>query len=175
MTERPLRTDAPLQIQKPCPKTWSELAGDEKKRFCSTCCLHVHNAAELTRMEALTLAADTGARVCMLFQLDPDGAPVFRDSMPVAHVQERPRPLAQLSRWALSAAAGLLAACHGSSTTASGTGANDGQTSKMGQVQSTELLGGVALPQPQPPERMGEATVRIEPAPTPVPPTPDDK
>jgi len=170
MTDQPLRPDAPLQIHKPCPKSWGELTGDGQKRFCSACCLHVHDAAQLTRDEARALVTDASARVCMRFVLDPDGAPIFRDSVPrpLVRTEARPRPLARLARLALSSAAGVLAACHGSLATPAPS-SNGGPTTKMGKVHTTELLGAVAVPQPQLPERMGEATVTVEPAPAPTP------
>jgi hypothetical protein len=171
MTDQPLRPDAPLQIHTPCPKSWGELTGDGKKRFCSACCLHVHDAAQLTRDEARALVTEASARVCMRFVLDPEGAPIFRDSAPrpIVRADERSRSIARFARLALSAAAGVLAACHGSLTTPAPSG---GPPSKMGKVHTTELLGDVAVPQPQLPERMGEATVKVEPAPAPAPVTP---
>lgn len=165
MTDRPPRPDAPLQIHRPCPKSWGELVGDEKKRFCSACSLHVHNAVQLTRDEARTLVAQTSSRVCMRFVLDPHGAPIFSDSAPR-------RPLGRLAHWALSAAAGVLAACHGSLTTPANSSAGAGGNpapSDPSTACTTELLGDVAMPSPQLPERMGEATVTADPAPSPAP------
>jgi hypothetical protein len=57
MTDQPLPNQIVLQIHNPCPKTWAELSGDDSKRFCSDCSLHVLNAARLSRSEAQTLVA----------------------------------------------------------------------------------------------------------------------
>lgn len=162
MTHPPQRSEAPLQIHKPCPKSWSQLVGDERRRFCSECSLHVHNAEELTRNEAQALVSEARGRVCMRVSYDPSGAPIFRDSAP-AVASAAPRPASPgWARWALSAAAGLLAACYGStSTPASGDPAvsDPAQTAtKMGKVCST-VLGDVALPRPDERELMGEATL----------------
>jgi hypothetical protein len=174
MTDQPQPSQSPLEIRKPCPKTWGELTGDGAQRFCSACDLHVHDAARLTRAEALALAAGTRGRVCMRIEYDASGAPRFRDSAPApvaAHA--RRQPALRLVRWALSAAAGVLAACHGSTSTPStsdpATGA-EGPPSRMGEVSTTELLGDVALPPARPPEILGEVAL---PDPTP-PPAPED-
>ncbi|NOT31501.1 MAG: hypothetical protein HOP15_13725 [Planctomycetes bacterium] len=176
MTDQPLHSVGPLQIQKPCPKSWAELTGDGKKRFCSECSLHVHNAEQLTQGEAQALVSGASSRVCMRIQFDESGAPIFRDtrSSQVSSTRAPQRVSVRLARWALSTVAGVLAACHGSlSTSASDDPAanpNAGQSpSKMGKVCSTELLGDVAIP-PQGPELMGVVAIP-GPAPAPEPET----
>jgi hypothetical protein len=176
MTDQPLPSIAPLQIHKPCPKIWDELVGDGKKRFCSECCLHVHNAAQLTQREARTLVSGASSRVCMRIEYDSAGSPIFRDSPELASNAPTPRPAAaRLARWALSAAAGLLAACHGSLSTPVTSDPTAGQNgvepaSKMGKVISTRM-GDVATPLPPRPATLGEAVVPVNPT---QPPTPDN-
>jgi hypothetical protein len=163
------------RIQTPCPKRWDELIGDEKKRFCSECSLHVHNGAEMTRAEASALVLGATERVCMRLELDPAGAPVFRDSEPTTpRLQLRRRTFAaRAAVWAMSTAAGVLAAC--ARTTPPLPSENPAldpcttnSTNIMGKVARPELLGDVAEPPRAPePVRMGEAT--MAPAPT-VPP-----
>jgi hypothetical protein len=166
MTDRP-DSERPLRIHQPCTKTWASLVGGEGRRFCSECSLHVHDAAALTRDEAVRLVRESTGRVCMRIEYDPQGNAVFRDS-----------PGGRLARWTLSAAAGLLAACHGApADPASGTG---GAASVQGagaepepvpveaMGRTTEELGDVALPPdgPEPPEPtrlLGE--VSIDPGP----------
>ncbi len=180
MTSQPSPEQSPIQIKTACPKNWAELVGDDKKRFCSECNLHVHNAARLTQVEASTLVAKANSRVCMRIEYDASGAPVFRDSHPAVGI--KPRSASRFARWALSAAAGLLAACNGSIPTPAATdpvpGTNGGETpSKMGKVVSTEL-GDVAVPLPAPIERLGEANVvhpPPEPSTQPIPPVNDGK
>ena len=174
MTNQPLPQEVPLGIKTPCPKTWDQLTGGESKRFCSECSLHVHNAAQLTRHEAQELVSKANQRVCMRMQLDPQGEPIFRDSKP-AMVLPRIPFAARATRWALATAAGLLAACHRSESpnTRVGSAPNMGTTQTstiMGKVAPTERLGDVAIPQPEPPERLGEANYVAAPEP-PVAPT----
>ncbi len=69
-----------LQIATPCKADWSEMSGDERKRFCGACKLHVYNISEMTlaEAEALIIGAD-GARVCVrLFRRD-DGTVLTQD------------------------------------------------------------------------------------------------
>src|SRR5258707_5839749 len=91
--------EPPIQIRTPCSKRWEELVGDERRRFCCECSLHVHNSAELTQREAHALVSQAPGRVCMRIEFDAQGAPVHRRS--------------RLVRWAFSAGAALLAACQG--------------------------------------------------------------
>jgi hypothetical protein len=135
----------PIQIRTPCPKLWDDLQGDERKRFCSECSLHVHNSAALTRREAEALVAGAEGRVCMRIECDPSGALVFRDTS-----------MARLGRWALTAGATLLAACQRGSIGSVADPKPVEPPSRMGRVAAHETLGGVAAP-PQPREMLGEA------------------
>lgn len=144
-----------ISIRTPCPKRWEELAGDERRRFCSECCLHVHDSAALTREEAGELVRGAGQRVCMRIEYDSAGAPLFR---------EPARGLARLSRWALSAGAALLAACQGSVATQPGDPAPVQPPSKMGRVAAPAVMGDVAVAPAAPVERLGEAVARPDPA-----------
>jgi hypothetical protein len=176
------------RIQTPCPKRWDELIGDEKKRFCSECRLHVHNGAALTRDEATALVQGGTGRVCMRLELDPVGEPVFRDSEPATRRSLRRRTFAaRAAAWAMSAGAAVLAACArtaplpGSETPALDP-CTSNSTNIMGKVARPEKLGDVAAPQilggveaPPVPEivRMGEATMAPSaPVPPATPPAP---
>ena len=87
-----------LRIPVPCPMRWGELQGDEQKRFCSACSLHVHDTAQLTRSEARELLGRASGRICLRIEYDASGAARFRVGR-----------WARIRRWALAAAAGLLA------------------------------------------------------------------
>ena len=136
----------PIHIRTPCPKRWDELQGDERKRFCSECSLHVHNSSALTRREAEDLVARAEGRVCMRIECDSDGAPVFRDSA-----------LARVGRWALTAGATLLAACQRESVGSVARAEPVEPPSRMGKVAAPVEMGDVAAPTPEPLETLGEA------------------
>lgn len=160
MTQQPDSSKAPLQIKTPCPKTWDQLSGDNAKRFCSECSLHVHNATALTRREALELVSNANERVCMRMELDSCGAPVYRDS--------RSKLPGRVGRWALTTAAALLAACHRGASVGAGEAPtpNAGTTQNstvMGKVRQPEVVGDVAVPQAQPLEKLGEVAAPPQP------------
>jgi len=94
---------ARIGIASPCPKRWDELDGDERKRFCSQCTLHVHNLSAMRREEAEAFLEDRareGERVCVTYRQRGDGTVVT--APPVQGLQVR--------RWSrlLGAAASLL-------------------------------------------------------------------
>lgn len=62
-----------VSIERPCPKRWSELVGDEKRRFCSECALHVTNLSALTRAEATDFLSARSGRVCVTYVPTEDG------------------------------------------------------------------------------------------------------
>jgi hypothetical protein len=111
----PDRKRSDIEIETPCPKSWGRLVGDEKRRFCSECELHVHNSAVLTREEVLDLVQSSDERVCMRIVRDGNGAPQYLDScVPAADPREAKGPIRALPRaagWILAAGAGLMSAC----------------------------------------------------------------
>jgi hypothetical protein len=66
----------PLQVVRPCPKRWSELEGDAKRRFCSECQLHVHNLSAMDKRERAEFIAGRGAHACISYALRADGSMV---------------------------------------------------------------------------------------------------
>lgn len=163
--------ETPLRIQTPCPKRWDELSGSGAKRYCSECRLHVHDAAQLTKAEAQALVSSATSRVCMRMEYDAAGEVVFRDHralQPIAASNLR-GPIVRAARWAMTAAAGVLAACQGGSSDACSptSPSNTAPTStEMGKV-STTVLGDVATPPRI--EKLGEVHV-VDPPPSPTPP-----
>jgi hypothetical protein len=147
-----------IDIHTPCPKTWKELVGNDRRRFCEACSLHVHNAAEMTRGEAETLVADSASRVCMRMEYDAKGQPVFRDAARTEPV----RPIQRWSRWMLTAAAGVMAACTDSGSNVAATSepraTQPAVSTKMGKAAPVEKMGDVAMPMPPRPEQLGGMT-----------------
>ncbi len=69
-------TPPPLQIAKPCPKSWKGMAGDSKKRFCEHCQLHVHNLSEMSGQERKDFVSASGGRLCIAYVRRTDGSMV---------------------------------------------------------------------------------------------------
>jgi hypothetical protein len=88
-----------IRVQTPCQKSWAEMPGDERKRFCDSCSLHVHNLSALTRAEGQALVArESQGRLCVTYLRRPDGTVLTADP------RERAAPAALRWLWTRSAA-----------------------------------------------------------------------
>lgn len=72
-----------IDVAAPCSAWWSEMEGDDRKRFCSDCKLHVYNLSDMSRKEAEALVRQNGdKRLCIRFYRRSDGT-VLTDNCPV--------------------------------------------------------------------------------------------
>ena len=62
-----------IHIPRPCSQPWDAMKGDERRRFCEACGLHVHNLSAMTAEEAARCVAGGGGRVCVSFERTNDG------------------------------------------------------------------------------------------------------
>ena len=53
-----------LRISSPCPKTWDELIGGDRVRYCGQCRLNVYNFAIMSRSEIEDVVRKTEGRLC---------------------------------------------------------------------------------------------------------------
>lgn len=72
------------RIASPCSMRWEDMRGDDKKRHCEACDLHVHNLAAMTEAEAEGLLARHLAsggveRLCAVLYRRADGTVLTRD------------------------------------------------------------------------------------------------
>jgi hypothetical protein len=163
MTERRLED---IRIGTPCPMSWNEMAGDERRRFCDHCELLVHNTTAMPRAEAEVLLARqaAGDRLCMLVTRRADGS--------VVTAEDRVRPvrrgsrLARAASWALVVGGGLLAACRRPAAQAESTGgagppdprgAEQPGAHELPELGEVEVLGDVCLPEDLEPPASDEA------------------
>ncbi|MFN7135756.1 MAG: hypothetical protein ACK4N5_27030, partial [Myxococcales bacterium] len=77
-----------LRIAAPCRVSWAAMSGDERKRLCGECRLHVYNVAELTRDEVRALVGG-GDDVCMRLYRRADGTVITRDCPLGQRVRDR--------------------------------------------------------------------------------------
>ena len=96
------RIKPPLHIAKPCPKRWDELQGDDRKRFCGECQLHVHNLSAMPVRERNEFVAQSGGRLCIAYVQRPDGSMVTPSTW--AFWRKIFAPI----RWALASALAML-------------------------------------------------------------------
>lgn len=73
-----------IRIATPCKMDWNKMTGDERKRYCQDCNLHVYNVSELSPKETVDLLrSNNGGRVCLQIYRRKDGTVMTRDC-PVA-------------------------------------------------------------------------------------------
>lgn len=63
-------------IEKPCPASWDAMQGDEKKRYCERCQLHVHNLSAMTPSEQREVLALGTGRKCISYMKRADAQTV---------------------------------------------------------------------------------------------------
>jgi hypothetical protein len=68
-----------LIVSTPCPKTWKELAGNDRVRYCGQCHLNVYNLAEMKPAEIEQLVHKTGGRLCGQLYVRKDRTATLRD------------------------------------------------------------------------------------------------
>jgi hypothetical protein len=84
-----------LRVASPCSADWNEMYGDDRKRFCGECKLHVYNLSGMTEDEAENLVMSAEGRLCVRFYKRADGSVITQDC-PVgwARVKQRTRVIA---------------------------------------------------------------------------------
>ena len=139
-------------MNEPCPESWDEMAGDEVKRYCEKCELHVHNLSGMTREEAGETVASAEERLCVRFLRDHEGKMINVDTLPAR------RGFLRGAAAAFMALAGSLLGCRGS-----------GEDQIVGDVcPPEELQGGEAQPEeiqgeaPPPEEIVGRRVPEVE-------------
>lgn len=68
-----------VQTASPCPADWDKMSGDEQRRFCGECGLHVYNISAMTRPEAEALIIGSTGRLCIGIYRRADGTIITRD------------------------------------------------------------------------------------------------
>ena len=69
-----------IRVASPCPVKWENMSGDERKRLCSACNIHVFNIEQMTSDEIQTLVGQsTEQRTCIRLLRRTDGTVVTRE------------------------------------------------------------------------------------------------
>lgn len=68
-----------MRVASPCPVSWDAMKGNDKKRFCEHCNLHVYNISSMTRREAEDLIKTTEGRLCARLYRRADGTVLTQD------------------------------------------------------------------------------------------------
>jgi hypothetical protein len=115
-----------ITVRTPCTESWDAMRGDDRKRFCGKCRLHVYDISAMSRGEAETLlaariapgrGATNGAtnggsdRLCVRFARRPDGTVVTDDCGPVRRAIRRRAMVVRAAAAGIFAMFFPLAAC----------------------------------------------------------------
>ena len=68
-----------LRIASPCPMKFSDMQGDERKRFCAQCRQNVYNLSAMSEAEAVRLVTLSEQRICVTFFKRADGTVITSD------------------------------------------------------------------------------------------------
>jgi hypothetical protein len=83
-----------IQVAEPCNASWDAMTGDDRKRFCGECKLHVYNLSAMRRSEAEALLQGAQGRVCGRFFRRPDGTLITQECGPMRRRAQRLRVVA---------------------------------------------------------------------------------
>src|SRR5262245_21414478 len=135
-----------LRIASPCTADWAAMTGDDQKRFCAQCKLHVHDLSAMSGDEAMAFLRGAGeGRVCVRFHRRADGRVLTRDC-PVG-LRRRLRQ-AWLRAAALVAALWTGTACTRTGAVGGNGSGDGGKTPTMGRpaLMGEAVMGDVAAP-----------------------------
>ncbi len=101
---------AQLKVATPCNRSWHEMTGDDKVRFCGDCKKSVHNVSAMTSEEIAALVRQTESVACVrLFKRD-DGTVLTQDcDVGVERLRMRRKRLIQVGAGLITGAAVLRA------------------------------------------------------------------
>ena len=68
-----------IRIATPCPASWATMDGDDRRRFCAQCKLHVYNLSAMTRDDAESFLQEREGRVCVRLYRRSDGTLLTQD------------------------------------------------------------------------------------------------
>jgi len=100
-----MKTNLVPAIEKPCPVKWESMVGDEKRRYCAHCQLHVHNLSAMTANERNEVLAPSPERKCISYLHRADA------NVPEGKAQLRLQSLSWLPRWLAAIIALFITSC----------------------------------------------------------------
>ena len=134
-----------VRVAEPCPVPWEAMQGDEQRRYCAHCNLHVHNLSAMPQDAAQRLICETAGRLCVAYYPDAQGgvAPMESAPAPLEYAkQKRPR-----YGWRLVA----LIAAIGGTASAFGTAIIRPKPTPPPIVRGKMMIAGMMAPMPRTP------------------------
>lgn len=68
-----------VQIARPCPASWEQMAGNDRIRHCSICTQNVYDLSAMTADEVREFLTTPDEHVCIRLYRRPDGTVMTRD------------------------------------------------------------------------------------------------
>jgi hypothetical protein len=69
-----------LRVHEPCSQPWGSMAGDDRRRFCGRCSLHVHDLSAMREEAVMKLIAGPDPQLCIRYSVRDDGTAVIGES-----------------------------------------------------------------------------------------------
>src|SRR4051812_44457491 len=82
-----------IDIAEPCSASWDQMQGDDRRRFCGECKLHVYDISSMTRDAAEQLIASREGRLCVRIYRRADGTVVTKDCSRIRAAARRTKQL----------------------------------------------------------------------------------
>jgi hypothetical protein len=92
-------------IEKPCPMKWESMIGNEKRRYCERCQLHVHNLSAMTISERTEVLAPSSEHKCISYLTRADA------NAPQGKVRLKLQSLSWLPHWLAAIVAIFSSSC----------------------------------------------------------------
>ncbi len=68
-----------IRIASPCTADWNSMTGDERKRLCGQCNLHVYNVSAMSADDAAAMIESAEGRMCIRLYKRADGTVITQD------------------------------------------------------------------------------------------------
>lgn len=68
---------SPVRISKPCAQKWSEMEGDDSRRYCARCDRHVHNLSAMSERKRAAFILRAGRQICIAYLQKRDGSVIL--------------------------------------------------------------------------------------------------
>jgi hypothetical protein len=69
-----------LRVHEPCSQPWGSMAGDDRRRFCGRCSLHVHDLSAMREEAVMKLIAGPDPHLCIRYSVRDDGTAIIGES-----------------------------------------------------------------------------------------------
>ena len=69
-----------MRVHEPCTEPWGSMAGDDRRRFCGRCSLHVHDLSAMREEAVMKLIAGPDPHLCIRYSVRDDGTAIIGET-----------------------------------------------------------------------------------------------